>query len=403
MEYASRQEKPKATSKAVVSGKNNPDMLPPKPDVPVVDSPWEFNVIPSVIYPASDFSDYNVLADIKEKAFKSVYKIHSYYSTITKPKFAITIENLKNGIITGFPTREEFEQYKEEWKNRYKAQTGDGYKIRINSGDTFSGIAKRYNITIGELKRVNPQIEDINKIKVGEYINIPIVKRSKTSVYKDNQRNNQLNQKVLDLQKFEQYPDYGSSTGWSLRNINHTEEFEETNANSGYEVGLASMNNYDVVNFTGGLLEAIKVDTAMVNFENEIVNRIKSDLRFGEKEFYDYGVKVVGFGGTRWSSPEETWSSASRENPLLHKSTWMVAANQLTWLLRNATVKYFAEVNKKGVITIQYRLHDQLDLSPQKGRQQAYNNISKVLGFGYHSLGGGNKNMQTRATWKSIR
>lgn len=70
-------------------------------------------------------------------------------------------------------------------------------------------------------------------------------------------------------------------------------------------------------------------------------------------------------------------------------------------MLRNATVKYFAEVDPRGSINIQYRLYDRLDLSKQEGRQDAYNNISKVLGFGYHTIGGGNLNLQTRAEWST--
>lgn len=80
---------------------------------------------------------------------------------------------------------------------------------------------------------------------------------------------------------------------------------------------------------------------------------------------------------------------------------WMWNLMIQPWLLRNAVVKCFVDGDKNN--NFQYRLFDQLDLSPQEGRQEAYNNISTVLGFGYHTIGGGNRNMQTRATWKSKR
>lgn len=54
-----------------------------------------------------------------------------------------------------------------------------------------------------------------------------------------------------------------------------------------------------------------------------------------------------------------------------------VESNGLTWLLRNAAVKCFVDVDKNN--NFQYRLFDQLDLSPQEGRQEAYNNILTVL------------------------
>ncbi|HRF39709.1 MAG TPA: hypothetical protein PK198_13045, partial [Saprospiraceae bacterium] len=95
--------------------------------------------------------------------------------------------------------------------------------------------------------------------------------------------------------------------------------------------------------------------------------------------------------------------SIGEDNPLTHVETWQVAGNELTWALRNATVRYWAEVDAMGNITITYRLNDRLDLSPSPGRREAYNNISRVLGFFYHDLAGGNINLQTRAEWVSRR
>ena len=108
---------------------------------------------------------------------------------------------------------------------------------------------------------------------------------------------------------------------------------------------------------------------------------------------------MVEFGGKRWSASGEDWGSISNKNPALHGETWDVAKNELTWALRHATVKYWAEVNASGGITIQYRLNDRLDLSSSSGRSGAYNLISDVLGFGYHTIAGGNINLQTRAEW----
>lgn len=43
----------------------------------------------------------------------------------------------------------------------------------VKSGDTFWGIAEKYNLTINQLKTANPDIKDINKIFVGDEIIIP--------------------------------------------------------------------------------------------------------------------------------------------------------------------------------------------------------------------------------------
>jgi len=43
----------------------------------------------------------------------------------------------------------------------------------FKSGDTISGIALKYHTDVETLKSLNPQIEDINKINVGDTINLP--------------------------------------------------------------------------------------------------------------------------------------------------------------------------------------------------------------------------------------
>ena len=43
---------------------------------------------------------------------------------------------------------------------------------RVVKGDTLSAIAKRYNMTLAQLKKLNPQIANPNVIKVGQVVNI---------------------------------------------------------------------------------------------------------------------------------------------------------------------------------------------------------------------------------------
>lgn len=49
----------------------------------------------------------------------------------------------------------------------------DGYTVQ--PGDTFSHIALKYGVGLRELKEANPKISDIDKIRVGELVNIPKV------------------------------------------------------------------------------------------------------------------------------------------------------------------------------------------------------------------------------------
>jgi len=43
----------------------------------------------------------------------------------------------------------------------------------VKSNDTMSKIAKRFGVTIEQLQAANPQIKDLNKIKLGDKIAIP--------------------------------------------------------------------------------------------------------------------------------------------------------------------------------------------------------------------------------------
>ena len=210
--------------------------------------------------------------------------------------------------------------------------------------------------------------------------------------------------RIAERESFEDYPDVEQSTSWAipwLRPADDPNTNKTTTAENGVEVGLASQRGYEVVYLQGRLLEQIKADPDMIEQEAEIIEEIQDDPRYGSESFYVSGKELVGFGGQRWTSPEESWIAPNRHNPLLHLSTYQVATNELTWVLRNATVEYWAEVTPQGEINIEYRLNDRLDLSPAEGRQPAYNAVSTVLGFGYHDLAGGNRNLQIRAEWNT--
>jgi hypothetical protein len=63
-------------------------------------------------------------------------------------------------------------------------------------------------------------------------------------------------------------------------------------------------------------------------------------------------------------------------------------------------VKYFATVSKEGKINIEYKLNDVFDLTPHGKEETDYNKITKKLGYIYHDILGGNRNLQIRAEWK---
>ena len=44
----------------------------------------------------------------------------------------------------------------------------------VQRGDTLGEIARQYGTTLARLKRVNPQISDVNKIQAGSIVSIPV-------------------------------------------------------------------------------------------------------------------------------------------------------------------------------------------------------------------------------------
>jgi|GEM_PF-3371626 len=208
-------------------------------------------------------------------------------------------------------------------------------------------------------------------------------------------------------EEFEQFPESGQSTSWSIPVVRPEDDrstLRTTTATNGAEVGLASQQGYEVVYLEGHLLDKIKQDPAMETMQQNLIESIRQDPRYNRESFTLNDYQGVQFGGERWEPEEETqedWLSHRREeNPILHLSTWQVGIEELTWVLRHATVKYWANVSSSGEINIEYSLYDTLDLSPRPGRSEAYNRISQVLGTGYHRIAGGNMNMQTRAQWE---
>jgi hypothetical protein len=168
-----------------------------------------------------------------------------------------------------------------------------------------------------------------------------------------------------------------------------------------FELGLQSQLQNSQVNLTGGLLNDLKTDPAMIAFQNKLIAILKTDPRFGKLQFVLKGKAPGGiqFGGKRWSSTNEKWGVLNSSNPALHGETWEVAGNALTWSVRHAEVDYSATVKTDGTMVISFHLNDQLDLSPQPGRSEAYNNISAATGFLYHDVAGGNSNLKVNADW----
>ncbi|PQJ18920.1 LysM peptidoglycan-binding domain-containing protein [Nonlabens xylanidelens] len=248
-------------------------------------------------------------------------------------------------------------------------------KHEVSQGETLTGIAETYGTSVVSLAKWN-NIKDINKIFIGDSLIVTDPTRPKAYT------------------SFENFLDIKNSSGW----IFGSDEISEMSVSNGAELAAASISNQNVANITGYLLDKVKTSPTMISYESEILNQVKSDPRYEKENYYITGKRVIEFGGKRGSGDD--WFSGNQNDPVFKKETWDTAFNQLTWALRHATVKYWAEVGKDGLITIQYKLYDTLDLSGSKGRSGTYNNVSNVLGFFYHDVANGNINLQTRGEWE---
>jgi RHS repeat-associated protein len=164
-------------------------------------------------------------------------------------------------------------------------------------------------------------------------------------------------------------------------------------------VSVLSQLQFDEVMIAGSALEKIKTDPAMINRENALVELAKSDPNFGNNEFSFVSKAVVEFGGKR--APEDMWTQAKDPLNPDYADTWNVALNELTWLIRHASVESTVSVDKNGSITINNVLSDVFDLRPSSKRSSAYNTATNILGTFYHDIFGGNDQLKIKAIWES--
>ena len=86
---------------------------------------------------------------------------------------------------------------------------------------------------------------------------------------------------------------------------------------------------------------------------------------------------------------------------MLHRQTWDVATNPLTWTLRHANVQTDAITKENGTIVLNHYVSDKLDLRPGGDNTPAYNRVTSVLGPVYHDVLRGNDNMRVRGSWST--
>ncbi len=141
---------------------------------------------------------------------------------------------------------------------------------------------------------------------------------------------------------------------------------------------------YDTINLVGEALEKILSDPAFLEFRGKILKKIFGSPEYGETDFVFTFKGGVKFGGPR--DPSSMLMQFLDPGNPEYSETQAVGSNELTWMLREATVSAEVRVTKEGKITISYSLTDVFDLKPQKGRSDEYNVVTAVLGSVWHRV-----------------
>jgi hypothetical protein len=162
--------------------------------------------------------------------------------------------------------------------------------------------------------------------------------------------------------------------------------------NNAIGAGLKALSGSKQITLDADATQAIQQDADFLQTEADIVASIQQRDGFGERAMtiplVDLNVDlVVELGGQRGAGDmtEQFKHFYDLSDPNVQQ-TWGVATNELTWLLRHARLDGTAHVAKDGSISIDYGIHDKLDLRASPGRSEAYNTASSVLGTVWHDV-----------------
>ena len=140
-------------------------------------------------------------------------------------------------------------------------------------------------------------------------------------------------------------PSYnGSGWGHNIRRFLYYRLGLSNNINNVVESGINSILQSNNVIVQGQALDKIKNDPKIIELENDIVEKAKSDENYGKKSFNYSASRAVQLGGDR--APGNMLDQLLDPFNPKYRDTWSVAFNELTWLVRSVLVKYDASVTK---------------------------------------------------------
>lgn len=162
----------------------------------------------------------------------------------------------------------------------------------------------------------------------------------------------------------------------------HENQVKKAFAENLREMMSLALSKVDVIYLIGDALDKIKADPNFQDFRSNLIQGIMNRHEFMNETFVWAHTEHVVFGGERDPAPM-LLQLLDSHNPE-YEETWRVAKNELTWMLREATVSASVNVTSEGKVTIMYEVYDIFDLMPAEGRTMEYNVISGTLGRIWH-------------------
>jgi len=176
----------------------------------------------------------------------------------------------------------------------------------------------------------------------------------------------------------------GKVDGWAANFGKH----DYKNATNFGEVLFRSLITHDeFVNLSGNLLNKIKQDPGIIDYQNQLIQDAKKRYQAEQKAFSVTPDKK----GIRFGPPTD-----QPLNPF-YQATLEVIRNELTWVVRHADVYANVEVQKDGAMTITYLLQDRLDLYPN-GSSETYD-VGAVIGTAIYHVRLGGTATAIKAEW----
>ncbi|MBK7964794.1 MAG: hypothetical protein IPK10_05550 [Bacteroidetes bacterium] len=195
----------------------------------------------------------------------------------------------------------------------------------------------------------------------------------------------------------------GKYTG-NYVNYDPSQHGDIQNVNSASATIGASLNSADGAIFQGGILQNMKIEDGIAQYEQRIKSLVLGDKRFGKEAFaFDMPEELIYFGGTPntylpMSIQAITFVASPVLSVGLFPNTWEMALTPETWAIGRNVIRARVEVTAAGIMGVTFRVEGALDLSTGSDKSLLYNGIVTPLNIMWQGIGG-SEYLPTYGAW----